>query len=504
MHFSKLFPALIAGAVFLASCSNPERDFRTSLQKASSDKYIDKTELSELDAQLSKAVGKTRSGLRFGQEFIKNHEDLVQYLTDRKGCEVEGLKPSRVVNFNILYILLENSESMEGYLGNGDTGFTEPIIALQHCGAAAYKTAYVEKDAQKQKVEFRTVDSNTFSEEVAQGRIPTSGSSPLDEIIESAVNLIVPENYSSEENGALDDVFCLITDGILSGTNSEISSNREFTKQSLPVLENRIRNAVSKAYGHGLQCLVFRLESRFTGTYYDYRNGRHTLDCQRPYYFVIIGEQENLEKIEENLSHETNFTDHQSLRFASFDVSSGHTVTKANLAQMPGQALVTASGNTVRYNPAKMHGSPVEFTVKMQLKTLPKYYLDAGSMRNDFVLDYSDASSGTRVRIPNEDWLEDVSIDGETFATVITVGIDNEYLKKMHGTKNDLHLTLPGHQDDWYRSMSSSDDSEISNGDQKTFALDRFMGGIMKGFGYQDSAAIPDVVSININLLRKK
>lgn len=497
------FTSILLGLMF-TSCSHPDKDFKKMLEQKSEDKFVDKVELSSLDRQLQKALKKSQRGIIFGVDTIKSHDSMVGYLVDKKGCEVEGEMPAKAVKFDTFHILLENSISMQGYIGRGNPDFAEPIIALLHCGAQTNHTAYAGADGSSNPaVLFQDMPQNQFLNNITQGKFISSAASPLDKMIEKAVEMIVEkasEGVATIADIAVNDVFCLITDGILSGTNNEISQDPDFNKKSLPVLENRIRQAVDKAYKYGLQCLVYRLEAPFNGTYFDYKNGRHFINGPRPYYMLMIGDQQNLEIIERQLSKETNFTRHPSQRFASYDVTNKTTITKASISQLPGQPAIRASGNTIKYNPVKLNPDPVVFTVKMLLKSLPEYYLE--SLQNDLELTYYDNPSSTDVTIPVESWLRDIKVEPSTYTYVFTVCLDNQYLRKMTSAKTSVRISLPGHQDKWYLDLSASDDSNISAGDITTFGLERFMGGIMKGFGYQDSDNIPDAISLEYNLLK--
>lgn len=514
-NIMKLNKALLAAAAvaigfMAASCSGGTKklitEFKRSIFTYSADKVIDQKEFETLKTKLGDITAKSREGVKIGVEVIKDEESLIGYL-EKKDCEIEGLRGSGdEVTLDDFYICMENSASMKGYFGKGNPDFSEPIIALFQCDAKSVHTSYVGGKGQNDpEVTYKDVTNDAFLQNIAQGKFSESVSSPIDKIIEAGVETILDdEDESDDDDRTVDNVFCLITDGLLSGTNQEIIANREFTKNSLPVLENRIRDAVEEAYEYHLDCLVYRLETPFNGTYYDYRNGKHTLSGGvRPYFMIMIGDKENLQRIENVLSKETNFTNHTSQRFASYDVSSTKTISKASLAQIPGQANVIASGNTVRYKPGKIGVDPVVFTVKMQLKDLNSYYKDIVSLENDLRLEYYDKPSNTEVEIPSASWLADINLEEETETYTFTVSLDNEYLKKMRAEKTGLTLTLPGHQDRWYVDLSSPDDSQIAVGETTTFGLDRLMGGIMKGFGYQDNSIIPDAIKVEFTLVKE-
>lgn len=498
-HFRsvRLLSALVFGLFVVYSCSNPEKDFISYLRTAADDKAVSQEEMGKLDKLLLDALMENRSGIKYGTTVIKNHDDMVAYLKDTKHCDpIYGEEPERKVGFNNFNILMENSMSMSGYIGRGNPDFAEPIIALFQCGndTTVFNSKYASSRGNTDEVQFKDATQEAFLTSITSGKFVTGVASPLDKIISSAVDQIT-DNYEN----VVEDVFCLITDGILSGTNKEIASNRDFTKNNLPVLENRIRTAVSKAQKFGLDCLVYRLETPFSGTYYDYRNGHHSINDIRPYFMILIGDRVNLEAIETDLSKESNFTGKSLNRFASYDMASLKTIKSAKLNRIAGQNGVP-KGAVVEYKP---DNTPVAFNIQFNLNSLPAYFLNDKALRKDLQLTYTDKTSGTDVTIPNEDWLDNITFKSDTKIYDLTVLIDPDYLKKMT-LEGPMHLTLAGHQDDWYKTMSCDDDTAIVSGDVTTFALDRFMGGIMKGFGYDDTASMPDAIDYKFNIKKSK
>lgn len=489
--------ALVLGLILVYSCSNPKDTFTKALLSATQDKVISQTEMENLDGLLSKALLKNKQGFKIGTKDIKGHDDMVAYLAEVKHCDpIYGVIPEKKVGFNNFNIIMENSMSMSGYIGKGNPNFAEPIIALFQCGNenTVINPKYASAKGNSDEVQFKEATQESFLTSITSGTFVTGIASPLDRIISSAVDQIT-ENYGD----VVEDVFCLITDGILSGTNGEIASNRDFTKNNLPVLENRIRSAVSKAQKLGLDCLVYRLETPFNGTYYDYKNGRHSINDIRPYFMILIGDRINLENIEEALGKESNFTSKSPNKFASYEVASLKTIKRATLKRLPGQNGVT-KGTIVEYTP---DNTPVAFNIQLNLNSLPSYFLNDKALRKELQLTYTDKTSGTNVAIPNEDWLDNITFDSDTKIYDLTVLIDPDYLKKMT-LEGPMHLSLAGHQDDWYKTMSCDDDTSIVPGNVTTFALDRFMGGIMKGFGYDDTESLPDAIDYKFNIKKTK
>lgn len=506
-RFSTITIIFLSLFFFLTACSykRSKEKFSQEVSIAASDKVISQEELSKLDASLNKILSKTHKGVKIGRQEISGHDDLVEFLAGNKKCKVEGITSEGPKKIDEFYILMENSISVKGYIGKGNPDFAAPILALFECGDddTEFNTAYIGSVNNSKDVEFFEISNEDFLSNITNGKFVTGISSPLDEMISKSVDKILEDkdgDDDAEESELADDVFCFITDGILSGSNAEIAHNKNFTINNLPLLEKRIRDAVSKAKDNNLHCLVYRLETQFDGVYFDYMNCRHTIKGIRPYYMILVGAESNLVNIENKLSKETNFTNSSPRRFASYDVSLLKTLTKAQLKRIAGQNAVV-KGKIVEFDPSKAKTEPVVFSIQMNLNSLPEYYLNVSDLSNDLELVYTDKVSGVEVKLPASEWLDDIDSDETTGTYNFVVSLDPEYLNKM-ALKGDVRLCLRGHMDDWYEKFSSKDDSHISSGDINTFALDKFMGGIMKGFGYESQSSIPDAICYTFTVKR--
>lgn len=489
----------IATLFLMVSCGNPEASLKKAIVQFAADKVITQAEMDNLAGLLEK-TSKNVSGVQIGTEQIKTKEDLIAYLQNVKGCEIEGLEKSVPVAFDNFYIFLENSVSMKGYVGTGNPNFAEPILALFECGDenTVYTTAYSgAKGIANPEVVFNNIPQPVFLSNITGGKFISGEASPLDKMITEAVNKITPESGNISN-----DVFCFITDGILSGTNAEIAANREFTKNNLPLLEKRIRDAFSIACKRNMHCVVYRLETPFMGTYFDYKNGHHAIKGDRPYFMIIVGHKENLAKIENRLAKESNFTSKTPERFASYDVASLKTLTDALLRTKPGQNGVLKGRSTIEYDGKQAINAPVVFVVQVNLNTLPAYYCDVDELHSNLTVSYKDNISGTDVKIPYSAWPKDYIEDVGNNVYRFTISLEPEVIKKMN-INGEMCLSLPGHQIEWYRTLACSDDTAIMAGDRTTFALDKFMGGIMKGFGYEDMENLPDAINFRFNVKRK-
>lgn len=482
-------------AILMSACSDPVKDFRAEIVKVGRDKQVTEKELSTLDQLLEKAVKKNKGSVNIGTREIQNHDDLVAYLRDQRGWAIKEDAPVATVSFDTFRIAMELSASMKGYFGTGNPDFCEPVIALLNSGdrETRFVTSYVGlSSVHNPVVVHREVDKDTFVESITRGVFTPGTGSPLDRILADGIRMI-SEAAAEKETG---DVFCLVTDGLLSGSDAEIRQNPRFNENNLPVLEDRIRQAVKPAREKGIECLVYRITTPFKGTYYDCRNGRHAFNAIRPYFLILFGAERNLRHIESVLATETNFTNHPSYRFASYDMSSFKSITRADLRPIPRQNA-SIRGKTVVYDRRQLSEQPVVFSIQLKLNSLPEYYL--ASLEEDLILAYVDKTSGTEVVIPNAEWISDLSGDPATKVYKLTASLPEESLRRM-AQDGSLHLWLPGRQDDWYRTFSTDCDVDIVDGDVNSFGLSYLMGGVMKAYGYQDQATIPDAISYEFNV----
>ena len=481
-----------------------EKEFRSAVMAAAGDRVIDADEFANLVSIASKRPG----GVTIGNCLVRDAATLAEYC-GKMGWKVLEAESENPFLFTSLNIYLENSKSMKGYIGaKGNGDFAAPIIALFHSGDddTVYKTFYAgAKNDQSDAVAFKSVPEIDFKKTLTGGNFAVVKTSPLHNILAGAIDELVA---SSEDSNRIESVACVITDGILSGSNADIVKDRNYTITHLPFLEDCIRSAVDRAHKLGLHCLVYRLETTFDGDYYDYRNGIHKIKGeQRPYYMIMIGAEKNLKKIETKLGKEDNFSKYEPARFASYDVAGLQTVKQGKLSPMPNgnvTAVTNAIGSfSVKYDSPHVNQlNPVCFRLQLQLASLPAYYLDDDEMEDALEMSYVDVSSGQKVVIPTENWLADLEENETTKTFTLDIRLANEDIRKIGNSK--VSIVLPGHEDNWYETMSSDDDTAIYPGDESTFALSYFMGGIMKGFGYMSQTAIADAVDFTFSLVSSK
>lgn len=463
----------------VCSCSKPAKNFVKELKRATVDSVVTDGELRGLNEHLRKCLRKSPDGVSVTPTCkIASYDELIDYLISDKGVVGDAkdiAAKCRKVDFKALHIMLENSVSMKGYPGNGNPNFSDPVVSLFHCGAEEYLTYYVgAKSSGDPSIKFDLVDSESFQREIAHGNVKINTSSPIDKIISDSIDSLL-----TDDGEICQDVLCLITDGIISGTNAEIVMDRDFTLKNLPIIEDRVRTAFAKAYEKNLHCLIYRLITPFDGIYYDYRNGKH-LDFQgdRPYFMIFVGDKDNLIKIESCLKGEAHSYQH---RLATYDSDNIQTIRRGVFRPIPGVKNVTRKGNVIEYKYNPILGESVDINLDMILSNIPSYCFNETYLRENLTLTYQDKVTSVEVGIPNSDWLRKVILDQNNKLCTMTVSIPAEYLANMKPV-SPMKLLLPAVQDEWYKEYSTLDDVQICPGDVTTFGLERLVGGVLKGF----------------------
>ena len=406
---------------------------------------------------------------------ISCEQDLVSYLNG-KGIYGPAIKLAAQsdIEFNELTIFMDSSASMKGYSApNGNRDFTAAIVAIFSAvpPEVDIESAYVGANS-KDEVTISKVEKGQYQAQITNGKVVIGAGSQLDKILA----------YMADDNDE-DEVTCLVTDGILSGTNAEISANREFNVKNLPLLENRVRLAAKEAKKEGLDFIIYRLVTSFTGNYYDYQNRVHKLNSmERPYFIIAIGDKANLIKFDTGLRKADGFKPTHTL--ATYNMQMAETVKNGSVIKLPGSPdySIKPVNSTLVFK--KIPQIPVTFKYRINLNALPNYYKEIGTLRNILKLSYKDAQ--TNVVVDKSDQIIDVSVFDPALGTYdVTIEFAPDFLQRCPAFLQ-MNLSAEGFIDNWYQDYSTIDDRDIENEVMPTtFALETLVGGVIKGIDVQ-------------------
>lgn len=467
-------------ALVCVSCQSWDKKFEGKLNLSMNDGIVTEQEYLILKNELTQHP----EGASVFGRIIRTEDDLVSFFRERGISGTAAALNVTEAPFRKFYIMLENSASMEGYSKSShNRDFSTPVISLWNAvgNDTQVETGYAHHD-KNSKCEFEQVSADKFQADLTNGKTKTSTSSPIDQIIGYAVNLTDDTSVAA-----------IITDGIMSGTNDEILSslpNRMWTYNNMPVLEQRVREAMLMACQKGLAFSVYQFETSFKGTYYNFKNLKQSMnEVERPFYIILLGAEKHVRNMDLALQKDKKFDYEHHL--SSYEIGDIPTIKTGvfSVVPMPGVNL-----GDFNQSPAKM-----EITFKKEL-TLPV------SLSLKVTMPYSVSNE-----LADEDYLKDnvrvISIDPLTKHDVDLTwivqrveadsnspGMFNfimeavpDFVNIISGVRV-LRLTVPvsyEHLYSWY--VEDSIDSDVgSNWDtDKTFALSNMMDSFFNGYDIQ-------------------
>lgn len=484
------------------SCGNKtakwEKGFSFQLDKAIKDGTVTESEYTVLNHFIDAApdIKTTILGYTFNKE---NPDALADFLIE-KGITGDASAIKRRVTrnapFSKLNIMLENSASMVGYTSAGNPSFTAPVISLFNCidDSTEVVTGYVHAKS-TDDCEFQIVDANVFQRNLANGKIQTATSSPIDRIL----GLIAESANDST-------VTALVTDGIVSGTNQEILSTlpaRDWTIKNLPLIEQRIRNAAKILHDKGEHFIIYRFETDFRGDYYNYRNLKRQFGTSivRPYFIILSGSEKNLKGVRTKLLREDKFNATNTL--CSYELKEISGVTTGFISYVPVVGVVKPKMDILPAKSSIKFKKPIPYPLAFKCRVvfnqeIPERCKSVDFLSHNIKLGYKDILSGSYV--DKTDIVYDIQQASDVPGAVdIFIQLTPDFVNTISKCRT-LHLYLPLTADSWYRELSISDDSIASWDTSKTFHLDILVEGFIKGFNLDNEDK--NLIDININLLK--
>lgn len=349
------------------------------------------------------------------------------------------VEPPKVASNEIDIVLyLDASSSMQGYIApSKPTNFAAVVGAIEGLEPG-----------------------NTKSFLYGESPEPADGLSG--KIGDQALKLKEPEsdlagmvaNMAKEASNNQSTVYFLITDGILSGTNKQIKDNSKYNIANRLTLSQKIYDAL-KSYKGKVASMVLQFSAPFKGTYFDYKNGKITLEnVMRPYYVIAFGSKPAMKQVYDaiNSNSLSALAKYENEALFGFDY---------NLAKpypYVGNGINMVAGGKYKVN-ANINSVPLVYNVS----NLPaKLLADVDSLCSHVrIYKRSKNSKSDRVMLGNEHY--DVEYDNKRLN--ITV-------------KNQNKLAIPGEvevrigwwQPSWIENMTDTIDTPEPN-DMKTFNL---------------------------------
>ena len=426
------------------------------------------------DNLVDKMNGAVRNGVKLTQN-VTNKEELILYIWENypniNGSVAELVR--KITRIDRINIYLENSSSMSGYFPQGgNMKFSAPVIDLFNLGG---ETTEIKTFLVGEK--FVPIETRRFRSDLSDGKIANGRESPLADIFSTII-----EGCNEHE------VSFLITDGIMSGSNTDIARNREYNFVHKADLRQQIREVFQQAKKKNLSLVIFRFESPFKGRYYDYKNGIRNLDVSvRPYYIFAFGEMNALNIIMDNSKKELDF-------------KPTHTMVAGQKNQTVTQYRIK-TGRAPEYIPNQNTGiltfrkvtKDADFSILVNLTNVPDFMKDINQIKKNIQLTTIDHRSKQTIAV--NDYIEGIEI---------TNSATNEYQFNFYLPKeflltkpNTLNMLLKMESDSRYRRFASDRDDGDNFENDKTFAFDYLVEGILLGL---DQMNEDEIINITLNI----
>ncbi|MGL5889438.1 MAG: hypothetical protein ACRC3B_06110, partial [Bacteroidia bacterium] len=297
--FRKPLLILLTGCALLSGCTQPRDLLNEQLLAAvRSDQQFDEQEFGEAQKFIEENAGELPMLVKKDGKI--DTEKFPGYLTRLAATEKMALDPDdiwlpdaeRNKKFGV-NVYLENSASIEGYV-KGTTQFENALYALlsdlkhsQFCTDLnlsyinSQVTGQVQNAGDKELDEFiRKLEPEDFRK-----RGGNRTASDISSVMETALNSV------DETHAAL-----LITDAVFSPGKKNPDAAEYLTNQKVR-LKGMFQSRLMQQK-RPVSVLFLRLESEFTGTYYDRYNDKHELKaCIRPYYLVFIASPVQMQQL---------------------------------------------------------------------------------------------------------------------------------------------------------------------------------------------------------------
>lgn len=437
------FSALVALSLMATSCGNgAKKEFnKILLELADQDQTIDSKDWKQIADYLDRNKANFKDFVKDGQVDV---ESVKEYISNF----FEGRRPSKEVKFVGIggqelkfHIFVERSGSMAPYDSrNGDGSFRSAIMALQNNLPG---DARIDSIGEKGYTDFRQIFDNIL-------------------------------NKTGD-----DQVSILVTDMIYSVKDMEgVNPQKVFNEAQ------EMTNAVFKDEVKKKSMLVVRMNGSYNGPYYSYNNSVHQFSGRRPYYIIIVGSNDNMERLTTDASLRT-FAEMQNMKgydnmclfttddiykpYCSFLLSNKDI--RGRFQPEHGQGYEIKSLEDVE---ADKNSGDIQLALAVDLGHMfidQRYLTD----KNNYAIESDDDVKIKEIRKIEKGDMTPAQKKYLGTATHLFVLSANNI---SHG--QDVKVKLLNHMPDWIESGST--DNDLTPDSRSTFALRYLLGGIYDSY----------------------
>ena len=470
---------------FLTSCRNDYNNvLKKEIIKSSSDKVIDEKEYAEL-----KLIVNSHPGYMDFDEVSKNDTLLVKKIRSfLKDTSILIKSPvEKLVKLGSIQFYIETSASMGGYM-NGKTEFKDIILQLVGNLKTKFHAIRFIPNTIVDTIKTYTNDDDSYSDDLSKSKFKFEGDSPLHHVFGIISNKVNP-----------DDVSFFVTDGIMSGSNQEIASNRQFNVEQSMFLKTSVQrifsNLKEKFKGH--YCVyVFAFKSKFIGgskyPYYTYENIKvNNTFTDRPFYLFVFGQSDIVKQVIQKLEKIESFKPQEELHFGDGTIVTGHGVIfKSYLSPEDKRTCQIEQNGNIKCSSTPVKSHPVKFAVGFNLNNLPKYASDISYLNANIRVNGSNGIllkqpvvkiiSPPLIQLLDERNHERQNVLSDGCTHYVEIEVDEMFI-----SQDTIHISLMKEVNPWYISWSMEDDRDIKlnkTKQDKTFNFKYLIDGFREAF----------------------
>lgn len=300
---------------------------------------------------------------------------------------------------------------------------------------------------------------DSFNKKLEQKKINWCKESNLASMIKTAV-----DSYST-------DLVFIITDGIMSGSDQQISKEPTYNKIHCEQLSQEISSSLMDK---NVAINVSQYSLKFTGKYYYYDNSdRKIVEQERPLYIITVGPKNQVDEVINN-------------SFAKNDILKTNNSLTFGDVKMPYDLKMNISGqnylskgknaNDYRLN-SKVLKDVDDITFNIVVSALPPYMRTEEYLKQNGHLQYKTLNAGDG---SYKDFIIDSDYKFEFSKDKLSLSISKTKVQQL-----SLRFALDYTDPSWVKS-SSTDDDKTNYSDYTTFNFKYFMKGLSalnpKGF----------------------
>lgn len=352
-------------------------------------------------------------------------------------------------------IVLDCSSSMRGYADAYPNNYLDVLSDL----LSFYP------DATNAVINSGTVKGKDLIDNIRLHKIAYTKQSYINQDLEGFATKVLSSIKSKSKTQPL---FLYITDGIMSGSDMQISKDAEYNRIHAQDLKNQIVQAFNGKEAVGVS--VYQFKSRFKGEYWAYDNEHHPIDSERYFYVFAIAPRPVLadlkQKVDSKKSDPT-FCFRPLAQWHAIDDK----VISSGLVVGPTGAVNEKNG-IYTYDPKHINNN---------YNGLIEFSVNASYLRNHSLENMKTLADKTTVAIGGHTY-QDIKVVWDSVAGALSFKVPINYL-----TDDSVTVSIPRLEQQWIPKSTinpkdgNADKYIFSRPDCRTFLLQELMNGLQNG-----------------------